>query len=72
MANLERIVAEMHAAIEALRARDASLTRIERLKLASLLLNLERVLAAQSARETCRETSGDDAGDCHCGRCELP
>lgn len=72
MANLERIAAEMRVAINRMRAHEASLTPIERLKLASLLLNLERVVEAMARHEKCRALSDDRSSPCSCAECDSP
>jgi hypothetical protein len=72
MGNLERIAAEMKAAIDELRAHGANLTPIERVKLASLLSNLERVVAAMALHEKCREVTNDGSLTCSCAECDPP
>jgi hypothetical protein len=47
------------------------LTAVDRVKLASLVLNLKRVLAAIPSCDKCPEASGEDPTRCACARCEL-
>jgi hypothetical protein len=71
MTDLERIAAEIYASISRLQAREANLTAVDRVKLASLVLNLKRVLAAIPSCDKCPEASGEDPTRCACARCEL-
>jgi hypothetical protein len=71
MADLDRIAAELRAAITLLQARQASLTTTEQTKLESLLLNLERVLAAKQAGNLGPNTGCEDDADCLCVLCQL-
>ena len=71
MADLDRIAAELRAAISLLQTREASLRSIERTKLQSLMLNLERVLAAKQASNEGSKTGCEDDADCQCVLCRL-
>ncbi len=71
MTELERFVAELRATIASLQAREAGLTPIERIKLKSLLTNLERLLAATPEAEEGTTADCDVAKNCRCELCKL-
>lgn len=71
MTERERVAAELRAAVEAMKAREAELTPLERLKLKSLLLNLQRLPAAPPLAEEGAATDCEVPETCNCTLCNL-
>ena len=71
MTDRERIAAELRAAISLLQARAAELTPLERMKLTSLLLNLQSLLAAPTREDGNPEAGGEATDNCGCNVCKL-